>query len=356
MDKEKKAEKKAKKAEKKANRNPEVIKAIISSVTAVACVVAVVVTSLSITDKVCETNQTIAEGSGSSSASNNAAGEDPFSDFGGEDDNGSTDNGSTDSGITDNGSTDSGITDNGSSSGSSSSSGNNSSGNNSSGNNSSGNNSSSSSVPVGTDISKIVSYYNKAANDTKAYKGTMKLDITQGATTKITETSFPKAAMNIANKMLPNDYPTKKNYTVSNGKAGDKDISKILPIEGNAKMSTLAASGVASASCVKGNGGYKVVIKLKPESVNSFSKQPVNHASCMACLDMSDEDLKPFVCENCNINYQGGTITAIINEKGLLTGFDAYNPMHITGTLSWTAIKGTATIDASWRRTVKFAY
>ena len=180
----------------------------------------------------------------------------------------------------------------------------------------------------------------------------------QGASTKITDTSFPKAAMSIANGMLPNDYDgDSRNYTVTNGKAADgKSIQKILPIDGDALMSKLPASGVQSASCTKSGNGYKIQIKLKPESTNSFSVQPPNHKACMDCLNMTDEDLKPFTCENCTIGYNGGTITANVNDKGLITEFHVYNPMHITGTLKWTAIKGTAVIDASWKQDLTIAH
>ncbi len=212
-------------------------------------------------------------------------------------------------------------------------------------------------IPIGNDIVKIVEYYNNAANATKAYTGTMTLDIIKGASSKITETSFPNAAKNIANKMIPNDYPTGERFKVTNGKSGDRSISKMLPIEGNAKMSTLSASGVASATCTKSvNGLCKVIIKLKEENVDSLYKLPANHSSCMACLDISENDLKPFVCKDCNVCYLGGTIEAIINQDGLLAAFDEYNPLRITGTLSWTAITGTAAVDACYRRTVKFHY
>ncbi|MCQ2479763.1 MAG: hypothetical protein MJ120_03900, partial [Clostridia bacterium] len=216
-------------------------------------------------------------------------------------------------------------------------------------------------APVGTDISKIVPYYNKVANATKAYKGKITFKAKQGASTKITDTSFPKAAMNIANGMLPNDYPTdgsfNRNYVITNGQSSDgKSINKILPIDGDSAMSKLTAAGVASAKCAKSGNGYKIEIKLKPESTNSFSVQPPQHKACMDCLNMTDEDLKPFTCENCNIGYQGGTIMAVVNDKGLLTEFHAYNPMHITGTLKWTAISGTAVIDANWKRDAYMAY
>lgn len=354
MAKKDKAEKKAAKAEKKANRNPEVTKSVISSVTAVACVVAVVLTSLSITDKICDTNKSIAETAaknpGSSISTDIGGVDDPTSTdvVPGTDDPATEDPTTEDPAATEDPSTDAPAADNGSSSSSSSSS-------------SSKPAASGDSVPVGTDVAKIVAYYNKVANATKAYKGKMTIKARQGASTKITDTSFPKAAMNIANGMLPNDYPTdgsyNRNYVVTNGKAADgKSINKILPIDNDPAMSKLPASGVASAKCAKSGNGYKIEIKLKPESTNSFSKQPPNHKACMDCLNMTDEDLKPFTCENCNIGYNGGTITAVVNDKGLLTEFKAYNPMHITGTLKWTAISGTAVIDASWRQEVVIAY
>lgn len=354
MNKEKKEAKKAAKAEKKAEKgqkNPEIVKSVISSITAVACVAAVVVTSLGITNKICDTNKEIAEkaGTSASSAVNGGTADDSFADSGVADDTAADfgdDTAADDAGLTDDtGSTDTSAADTGSSS-------------SSTGSSSSSKPSKTDGAPVGTDVAKIVAYYNTVANNTKAYTGKMVITGKQGASTKITDTSFPKAAMDIANGMLPNDYDgDSRNYTVVNGKTADgKSIQKILPIDGDAKMSKLPASGVQSAQCAKSGSGYKIQIKLKPESTKSFSVQPANHKVCMDCLNMTDEDLKPFVCENCNIGYNGGTITAVVNDKGLITEFKVYNPMHITGTLKWTVISGTAVIDASWRQELKIAY
>ena len=357
---EKKEAKKAAKAEKKAakgEKNPEIVKSVISSVTAVACVAAMVVTSLSITDKICNTNKDIAAKAGTSngtaatSTDTGLGGNTAADDFGAADDTAADLGGDTatdDFGAADDTAApaDTGSSDTGSSSGSGSSS------------TGSKTNDKEDGAPVGTDVAKIVAYYNTVANNTKAYKGKMVITGKQGASTKITDTSFPKAAMDIANGMLPNDYAgDNRNYTVTNGKAADgKSIEKILPIDGDAKMSKLPASGVQSAQCAKSGNGYKLQIKLKPESTNSFSVQPPNHKACMDCLNMTDDDLKPFTCENCNIGYQGGTITATVNDKGLITEFKVYNPMHITGNLKWTVISGSAVIDASWRQELTIAY
>ena len=357
---EKKAAKKAAKAEKKANKqpkNPEIVKSVISAVTALLCVVAIVLTGTNITNKICQTNLDIAEkypansNNASSGDVNGGSDVDPGtadpSDPGAADPANPADPGATDpsapadnnSGSTDNKGT---ATDKKATDG----------------------------APVGSDIAKIVAYYNAAANATKANKGKMTLDIVQGSTTKITETSFPNGIKNIGNKLLPNDYGTKKHLTVTNGNAvgtkttvkgetknENKSINKILPIDNNPKMSTLTAAGVKSATCTKVSGGYKVVIKLKPEVVTSLSAKPTSHYACMDVLNISEDDLGGFKIEDCKIQYTGGTLTATVNDKNMLTYFDVVNPMHITGNLTYPPlVKGSAVIDASWKQTVTFKY
>lgn len=358
---EKKAAKKAAKAEKKANKqpkNPEIVKSVISAVTALLCVVAIVLTGTNITNKICKTNLDIAEKYPANS--NNASSGDVN---GGSDvDPGTAD--PSDPGAADPANpADPGTTD-------PSAPANNNSGSTDNKGGASTDNKATDSAPVGSDIAKIVAYYNAAANATKANKGKMTLDIVQGSTTKITETSFPNGIKNIGNKLLPNDYGTKKHLTVTNGNAvgtkttvkgetknENKSINKILPIDNNPKMSTLTAAGVKSATCTKVSGGYKVVIKLKSETVTSLSEKPKNHYSCMDVLNISEDDLGGFKIEDCKIQYTGGTLTATVNDKNMLTYFDVVNPMHITGNLTYPPlIKGSAVIDASWKQTVTFKY
>lgn len=359
---EKKAAKKAAKAEKKANKvsNPEITKAIISAVTAVICVIAVVITSISITGKILDTNIAIAE---KSVAAGNAV-----SDTGVADDSTAVDN----SAVTDDSSTvdDSTVVDDTVAADDTATSDDtatdSSAASTDKGTATTNKATSTSSAPVGNDIAKIVAYYNTAANNTKAYKGTMKLTIVQGSTSKITETSFPDAAVSIAEGLLPNNYPTNKTFTVKNGQgsgynerkqeAENKSINDILAIDGSTKMSTLTAAGVQSASCSKVNGGYKVVIKLKPETVYSFDEKPKHHSSCMDVLDISSDDIKPFEARSMTIKYPGATLTAVINDKNLLSEYSVDEKMDINGSLGWTFIEGTAVIDASWKQDIKFAY
>ncbi|MBQ7595695.1 MAG: dockerin type I repeat-containing protein [Clostridia bacterium] len=225
-------------------------------------------------------------------------------------------------------------------------------------------------APSEMTVEEIVKLYNDAANKTKAYTGNFKIDCKDGVKTEIVDTSFPNAAAKIAAGLLPNDYPSNTTATVKNGSgkgtktkpdgsttAINESLKDYLVIHGDEKMSKLTASGVKSASCEKVKEGYKVTITLKPEQVKSLSAKPVNHGACMEILDITEDDLKPFTLEECTINYLGGTITAVINESnGMLASYDAVEPMNLTGTLKWTAIKGTATLDASYHGTYTFTY
>ena len=342
-------EKKAKKA-----ANPEMVKAIISAVTAVLCVVAVVITSVSITGQICDANLEIAEKSAASAGSvSGSVSSDDNSSY--VDDNTPVVDDSTATPDADAPADDSTAADDNAAA-------------TPDANAPADNSAASTGAPVGNDIAKIVAYYNTAANNTKAYKGTMKLNILQGTTSKITKSSLPNVAVEVANGLLPNDYPTKKTFTVKNGKGEgynerkqeneSKPLNDILPIDGSPKMSTLAPAGVKSAKCEKVANGYKVTLVLKQEVIHSLDDKPKHHFSCMDVLDITSDDIKPFTAKQFDITYPGATLTAVINDKNLLTEFDVNEPVLVDGVCSMAPIVNNAEIfiDASWKQNVKFAY
>lgn len=341
-------EKKAKKAS-----NPEMVKAIISAVTAVLCVVAVVVTSFSITDQICNTNLEIAEKNAASAGTvSGSVSSDDNSSY--VDDSAPVVDDSTATPDADAPADDSTADSNTAATPDA--------------NAPADNSAASTGAPVGNDIAKIVAYYNTAANNTKAYKGTMKLNILQGTTSKITKSSLPNVAVEVANGLLPNDYPTKKTFTVKNGKGEgynerkqeneSKPLNDILPIDGSPKMSTLAPAGVKSAKCEKVANGYKVTLVLKQEVIHSLDDKPKHHFSCMDVLDITSDDIKPFTAKQFDITYPGATLTAVINDKNLLTEFDVNEPVLVDGVCAMAPIVNNAEIfiDASWKQNVKFAY
>ena len=227
-----------------------------------------------------------------------------------------------------------------------------------------------SSDPSEMSVEEIINLYNEAANKTKSYTGSFKINCKDGVKTEISKTSFPNMVVKIANELLPNDYPSSASVTVKNGnvsgtktapdgsaKAVNESLKDYLVIHGDAKMSKLTASGVKSAVCEKVKEGYKVTITLKPEQVKSLSAKPASHSACMEILEISEDDLKPFTLEDCTINYLGGTITAVINESnGMLASYDAVDPMEVSGNLKWTAVNGSATVSGNYHGTYTFTY
>ena len=216
---------------------------------------------------------------------------------------------------------------------------------------------------------EIVKLYNDAANAAKAYSGKMKLSVTDGVNTEIVATSFPKAAVSIANGLLPNDYPSKADLTANGGKVtgtktkpdGSKSsinesVKDYLVICGDEKMSKLTADGVAAAQCTPKDGGYEIKLILKTETVNGIDKLPPAHSSCVQVLDITPDDLKPFTLEKGTVKYLGATINATVNSDGLLERYDVHNPVTVDGTLKWTMIKGTVSLNAEWIQTIEFTY
>ncbi len=158
--------------------------------------------------------------------------------------------------------------------------------------------------------------------------------------------------------MLPNDYPKASSRTFTNGKAAEnRTIADFIPISDSAKMSTLAAAGVVSAKCVESGKGWKVTLVLKSETGNDINFKPPYHSSCMDTLALSAKDLEPFTLNNATITYKGATLTAEINEKGLLTSFDVKEPVHVEGDLAYKSFNLIeAVVVGEWKQTATFKY
>jgi len=217
-------------------------------------------------------------------------------------------------------------------------------------------------APEGTDIAKIVAAYNQYANDTKAFKGTVKATKYSGTNTTINKISPDmKLLRDKANEMLPNDYEKKASITFKNGKDvnGTETLVRYLPRDGEAKMSVLEPAGVKSASCVKSGAGWKITINLKSETVNGLNSVPKYHAQCMDTLNMSDEDLKPFkLTGNPTVTYaDGGKIVCTVNNTGLLTEIHIAEPARIVGTLSWTIVDLIdLDVTGTWKQDITLTY
>ncbi|MEI6578558.1 MAG: hypothetical protein WCN92_03745 [Eubacteriales bacterium] len=198
-------------------------------------------------------------------------------------------------------------------------------------------------APVGTDIARIVAFYNQYANLTRVYPGTVAVAKMTGSISKII---YIAAGKSIAERLLPNNYGAKPDLTFTNGKSGSIRLIDYLPRKGEAKMSVLEPAGVKSASCAVGPTGWAVTITLKSETLSgpkSYVDRPKYHYQCMDALDLlnfSPSDFKPFTFKTATVTYTDATtIQATVNSKGLLDNLHILEPARILVDLTWGFIK-----------------
>lgn len=212
-------------------------------------------------------------------------------------------------------------------------------------------------APIGGTIAEIVTFYNDRANATKAYSGKVKIDKKDGTSSTLDEISIG-FLRGTAEDMLPNDYPKTASKTFTNGKASDGgSIKDFIPVDGDAKMSKLSASGVSKATCAETAKGWKITLTLKSESGNDVNFKPPYHASCMDTLALTAEDLEPFTLKNAKVTYKGATLTAEINKDGYVTFFDVNMPVLVEGNLAYKSFNLIeAVVTGLWRQTLNFTY
>ncbi len=219
-------------------------------------------------------------------------------------------------------------------------------------------------APVGSDIAKVVAFYNQYGNAMKAYQGKVTVTKTDGTTSTIQSITGGAVVKNLALDMLPNDYKTKPTYTFVNGKStvDNKDLSKWLPRDDNPKISDLSPTGdngVKSASCVVSGSGWKVTIVMKDDATSgatALNDKPKYVSKCMDTLGLSNEDLDPFTLENANVNYTGCTIEAVFDAQGRFTKLDITTPANITGKLKYGIIGINADVTGTYKGNYTFTY
>jgi predicted small lipoprotein YifL len=213
------------------------------------------------------------------------------------------------------------------------------------------------SAPVNGSKADIVKFYNTYANAAKAYKGTVKIHIEQQKTAKLTKFSvgFLKS---LANSMLSKAMGDKEviDKTFVNGKSGDKTLLTVLPRDNQPQMSELTAAHVKSASCKAVNGGWEIKLKLIEEKVG-YNGKPAAHMASMDILSVTDKDVDPFTIkkDNCEFDYKGATITAVVSNNGQLTSLKIYEPVLITATLK-KGVSVDAVVDGAWKQDITFKY
>ncbi len=217
--------------------------------------------------------------------------------------------------------------------------------------------------PVGGSTAEIVAFYNQYANATKAYKGKVAVARAQGTKAEITKLTPENPGFKfLVSPLLPNNYGTKTAITFFDGKnisGGSETLMNTLPRSNSPQMSVLEPAGVKSASCEKAGSGWKVIITVISETVNSFTDVPKYHAQCMdtaSSSGVSIPSLPGLTINSVSINYGETTITATVSTKGYLDNFHIVEPVVTAVNLSYNSTPSDADITATWKQDLTFTY
>ena len=189
----------------------------------------------------------------------------------------------------------------------------------------------------------------------KQYKGKVTVKRVQGTTSKINSITGGSAIANIAQPLLPNDYPQTATQTFNGGKAADgTTLASFLPASKRAAYKVNPA-GVKSASCVKQGNGWKVSITLVTESGEGLTFVPTHHGSCFDTLSLTKDSFGPFEPVSTKVNYQSGTFTFVLNANGTLASINVSEPANVVCKLK-KGISIDADFTGTWKQQYTFAY
>lgn len=210
-------------------------------------------------------------------------------------------------------------------------------------------------APVNGSKADIVAFFNKYATAMKQYKGKVTVKRVQGTTSKINSITGGSAIANIAQPLLPNDYPQTATQTFNGGKASDgTTLASFLPASKRAAYNVNPA-GVKSASCVKQGNGWKVSITLIVESGEGLTFVPTYHGSCFDTLSLTKDSFGPFEPVSTKVNYQSGTFTFVLNADGTLASINVTEPANVVCKLK-KGISIDADFTGTWKQDFTFTY
>lgn len=210
-------------------------------------------------------------------------------------------------------------------------------------------------APVNGSKADIVAFFNKYATAMKQYKGKVTVKRVQGTTSKINSITGGSAIANIAQPLLPNDYPKTATQTFNGGKASDgTTLASFLPASKRAAYNVNPA-GVKSASCVKQGNGWKVSITLIVESGEGLTFVPTHHGSCFDTLSLTKDSFGPFEPVSTKVNYQSGTFTFVLNADGTLASINVIEPANVVCKLK-KGISIDADFTGTWKQDFTFTY
>lgn len=210
-------------------------------------------------------------------------------------------------------------------------------------------------APVGGSKAEVITFFNKYASAMKSYTGKVTVKRVQGTTSKINKITGGDTIKNIAEPLLPNDYPQNATKTFNGGKASDgTTLSSFMPAKDRSSYKVDVA-GVKSASCTKQGSGWKVTFTLVRESGEGLVFVPKYHSACFDTLSLTPDDFKPFEPVSTTVNYECGTFTCVFNADGTIASINVSEPANVVCKLKM-GLSIDADFTGTWQQQYTFTY
>ena len=206
-------------------------------------------------------------------------------------------------------------------------------------------------APKGADA--VVAAYNKAVNaakrsETLTIRKTVTLQMEPGAI----KPGLAKGASQSAIKNAVN--PTEETYTVKSG--AEQTAKDILAPAG--KASKLRPDDVIAAKAKAQDGGYVIVIKLKPETASfdgETTAQAKAHSACLTMPDPAAMTAFGVKLKTAEVNYTGTTLRATVDNSGKLTKVEYTLPFSAALTGKFYLSKWNAAVDGTMTETMELS-
>lgn len=219
----------------------------------------------------------------------------------------------------------------------------------------SGNASTAITAPVGGSKAEVINFFNKYASAMKSYTGKVTVKRVEGTTSKINSITGGSAIKNVAEPLLPNDYPQTSTKTFNGGKASDGEtLSHFMPADSRSSYKVDVA-GVKSASCTKQGSGWKVTFTLVRESGEGLTFVPKYHSACFDTLSLTPDDFSPFEPVSTTVNYECGTFTCVFNADGTIASINVSEPANVVCKLKM-GLSIDADFTGTWQQQYTFTY
>ena len=207
--------------------------------------------------------------------------------------------------------------------------------------------------PASADVStfskdKVLSLYQTALNQTRAYQGNVSVTVTESFDAEVKEATpnvgLVKTLANYIVDLVGSEGEQTLNFSAGKGTNADGETVPILLPQRTAY--SLPSEGVVSASATEENGYLHVKIVLVPETV-AMGEVPKYNSTSIGYLDTSSMEFSIITIHRVDISYPGSVIDAYIRPDGYIQRVTYTINMSTYAELSGMGITGSGTLEGA---------